>query len=159
MTKTAIIYYSRSGVTKKMAEIIHAELKNQNIETDIFSIEQIKPEKLLEYSGIIIGSPTYYGTLAGEIKKFLDESCALHGKLNNKLGGAFSSSANLAGGNETTIISILQAMLIHGMIIQGDPLGDHYGPVAVGKIDKRCQDNCQRFAQRFAALLNKLENK
>jgi NAD(P)H dehydrogenase (quinone) len=65
----------------------------------------------------------------------------------------FSSSANIAGGNETTILSILEAMLIHGMVVQGDYKGDHYGHVAVGKVDERCEDNCRRQAQRFADLL------
>jgi NAD(P)H dehydrogenase (quinone) len=84
---------------------------------------------------------------------------AFHGKFDGKIGMAFSSAANIAGGNETTVLSILQAMLIHGMIIQGDPKGDHYGPVAIGKVDKRCEDNCRRMADRFTELLEKLTNR
>ncbi|MDD4182705.1 MAG: flavodoxin domain-containing protein [Candidatus Omnitrophica bacterium] len=156
MAKIVIIYHTRTGTTKKMAEIIHMEIKNNNIEADIFPVESVKPKQLLDYDGIIIGSPTYYGTLAGPIKQFIDDSVAFHGKLDGKIGMAFSSSANIAGGNETTIISILQALLIHGMIIQGDFKGDHYGPVAIGKIDKRCEDNCRRMALRFIELLRKL---
>lgn len=155
MGKVIIIYYSRSGTTKKMANIIYDELKNNGVEVDIFGVEDISPEKLLDYDGIIIGSPTYYGTLAYEVKKLLDESVAYHGKLDGKVGAAFTSSANLAGGNETTILSILEAMLIHGMIVQGDPRGDHYGPVGVGGVDKRCEDNCRRLARRFISLLKK----
>lgn len=153
--KVVIIYYSQSGITKRMAEIIHGEIKAKGLEADIFSVEEIKASALLGYDGIIIGSPTYYGTLAAQIKKFLDESVAFHGKLDGKVGAAFSSAANLAGGNETTILSILEAMLIHGMIIQGDPEGDHYGPVAVGRVDKRCENNCRRLAQRFVELLKR----
>jgi NAD(P)H dehydrogenase (quinone) len=154
--KIIVIYYSRGGVTKQMAEIIHQEIVNKGIAADIFSVEQIKPKQLLDYDGIIIGSPTYYGTLAAEVKKLLDESVAFHGKLDGKLGMAFSSSANIAGGNETTIISILEAMLIHGMIVQGDYKGDHYGPVAIGNVDKRCEENCKRMAERFVSLFNKI---
>ncbi len=153
----AVIYYSRSGTTKKMAEIIQEEVKKNGINADIFSVADFKAEQLLNYDGIIIGSPTYYGTLSAEIKKLLDESVSFHGKLDGKVGGAFSSAANIAGGNETTILSILEAMLIHGMIIQGDPKGDHYGPVAIGKVDKRCEDNCRRYAQRFTELLKQRE--
>ena len=155
--KTVVIYYSRSGTTKKMAEIIYKNIKDAGEEADIFPVSEIKPEQLLDYDGIIIGSPTYYGTLAAEIKKFLDDSVSLHGKLDGELGGAFSSAANLAGGNETTILSILEAMLIHGMITQGDPKGDHYGPGAISQIDKRCETNCQRFAQRFINTLQILK--
>ncbi|MCK9614960.1 MAG: NAD(P)H-dependent oxidoreductase [Candidatus Omnitrophica bacterium] len=156
MSKVVIIYYTRTGTTKKMAEIIHKEIKNNDIEADIFPVESVKPKQLLGYDGIIIGSPTYYGTLAAPIKQFLDDSVAFHGKFDGKIGMAFSSSANIAGGNETTILSILQALLIHGMIIQGDFKGDHYGPVAIGKIDKRCEDNCRRMAFRFIELARKL---
>lgn len=151
--KVVVIYYSRTGVTKKMAEIIHKEIKNNDIDADIFPVDKITPKEFVNYDGIIIGSPTYYGTLAAEIKKLLDDSVAFHGKLDGKAGMAFSSSANIAGGNETTVLSILEAMLIHGMIIQGDFKGDHYGPVAVGNVDQRCEENCRRQAQRFAALL------
>ena len=44
--------------------------------------------------------------------------------------------------NETTILDILNAFLIHGMIIQGDPQGDHYGPVAIGSPDARRTKEC-----------------
>jgi NAD(P)H dehydrogenase (quinone) len=151
-----IIYYSRGGTTKQMAELICKEIKSRAVPVDVFSVEEVTPKQLLDYDGIIIGSPTYYGTLAAQVKALLDESVAFHGKFDGKLGMAFSSAANIAGGNETTILSILEAMLIHGMIIQGDPKGDHYGPVAIGKLDRRSEDNCRRMAQRFVELLKRV---
>jgi len=151
--KALIVYYSRTGTTKKMAELIAEEARSAGLEIDLLSVSEVKPEQLLDYEGIIMGSPTYYGTLAAELKELLDRSISFHGKLDGKIGAAFSSAANIAGGNESTILSILEAMLIHGMIIQGDPKGDHYGPVAIGQIDQRCETNCKRFAQRFAKLV------
>lgn len=151
--KVVVIYYSRGGTTKKMAQIINSQLQAEGINSKAVSVSEISFQELLDYDGVIIGSPTYYGTLAAPIKQFIDESVALHTKLDGKFGAAFSSAANVAGGNETTVLSILEAMLIHGMIIQGDPKGDHYGPVAIGRVDKRCEDNCKRLAQRFAKLL------
>lgn len=103
--KAVIIYYSRGGVTKQMAEIIYKEIRSRDVEADIFSVEEVKPKQLLDYDGIIIGSPTYYGTLAAQIKKLLDDSVSFHGKLDGKVGMAFSSAANIAGGNETTLTS------------------------------------------------------
>lgn len=154
--KVLVVYYSRSGTTQEMAEIIASALKEEGIQVKLSSVEEVKAKELLEFEGIIIGSPTYYGSLAYQIKKLLDESVSFHGSLEGKVGGAFTSSANIGGGNETTLLSILTAMLIHGMIIQGDPKGDHYGPVAVGKVDKRAKDNCIRFAKRFSRLLKKV---
>ncbi|MFX1453030.1 MAG: flavodoxin family protein, partial [Promethearchaeota archaeon] len=96
-------------------------------------------------------SPTYYGTMAAEIKKFIDDSVKFHGKLEGKVGAAFSSAA--ITGHETTVISILEALLIHGMIIQGDSKGQHYGATTVGKPDKNEAKWCQRFGQRVAELV------
>jgi NAD(P)H dehydrogenase (quinone) len=79
-----------------------------------------------------------------------------HGRMRGKIGGAFSSSANVGGGNETTILSILKALIIHGMIIQGESSGDHYGPVSIGTPDKRALKNCERYAKNLSALVKKL---
>ncbi|MDP6440051.1 MAG: flavodoxin family protein, partial [Candidatus Brocadiia bacterium] len=60
------------------------------------------------------------------------------------------------GGNETTILSILGAMLVRGMIIQGYPGGDHYGPVAVGMVDDRAARLCATLGARVAELAARL---
>jgi NAD(P)H dehydrogenase (quinone) len=155
MAKALVVYYSKSGNTKKMAEMITESIKKEGIEVALKDVSDVKVDELLEYDAIIIGSPTYYGTMAAEIKKLFDQSVKFHGKLNGKIGGAFASSANIAGGNETTILDILNAMLIHGMIIQGDYAGDHYGPVAIGAPDARATKECLRYGSRIAKLVKK----
>jgi hypothetical protein len=50
----------------------------------------------------------------------------------------------------------LNAMLIHGMIIQGDPRGDHYGPVSISEPDQRAEKGCLRMGERFAQLVKKI---
>ncbi|MCK4994564.1 MAG: flavodoxin domain-containing protein [Candidatus Omnitrophica bacterium] len=156
MAKALVSYYSRSGNTKKMAEDISASLSNEGLDVDVISIEQVSVDSLVLYDIFVFGSPTYYGTMAYQVKKLLDESVKLHGKLDGKMGAAFSSAANIGGGNETTILDILNTFLIHGMIIQGDPKGDHYGPVSIGVPDERAKGNCQRRGKRIAALAKKL---
>ena len=149
-----IIYYSRSGNTEKMAELVAEGLKKEkNIEVEVKPVQECRVEKLLDADGIVIGSPTYYGSMASEVKKLLDDSIKLHGKLDGKIGGAFSSSGNIGGGNETTIMDILKGLLIHGMIVQGTPKGDHYGPVSVGEPDKRSKRLCTEYGQRIARLV------
>jgi NAD(P)H dehydrogenase (quinone) len=76
--------------------------------------------------------------------------------LDGRVGAAFSSSANIGGGNETTILDILNAMLIHGMMVQGDPQGDHYGPVAIGAPDARATRECLRLGSRVAKLVKRI---
>ena len=77
MSKVLIIYYSRTGNTKGMAELIEKEIKEQGTDVDCRSVDDVKVDELLNYDGIIIGSPTYYGSMAGEIKVFLDKSVKL----------------------------------------------------------------------------------
>ncbi|MBU0548802.1 MAG: NAD(P)H-dependent oxidoreductase [Candidatus Omnitrophica bacterium] len=156
MPKILVTYYSRTGNTKKMAEEIVKGVSKEKVPVELKKIEEINAGDLLKYDSIIIGSPTYYGSMAAGIKQLLDDSVKFHGKLEGKVGGAFASSANIAGGNETTILDIINALLIHGMIIQGDSKGDHYGPVAIGAADSRAIKECQRFGERTGRLVKKL---
>lgn len=156
MSRVLIIYYSKTGNTKGMAQVIEKELKEENIEVESKPIEYAKIEDMLDFDAILIGSPTYYGSMAGVIKQFFDDSVKLHGKLTGKVGGAFTSSGNIGGGNETTIMDILKAFLIHGMIIQGDYRGDHYGPVSIGKLDSRSIAECKKYAKNIASLVKRL---
>jgi len=153
MSKAIVIYYTRSGTTRKMAETITKELQKRKIAVDILTPDQVEVNKLLDYDLIIIGTPTYYGTMAAEIKKLLDDSIRLHGRLDGKLGGAFASSANVAGGNETAILSILSALLIHGMLVKGMADGSHYGPVAIKSFDDRAEKECRSYANQLADYL------
>ena len=156
MAKGIVIYYSRSGNTKEMAEIIAKSMNESGLPTECKSVDKVKADDLLGYEAVVIGSPTYYGHMAGPIKQLFDDLVSSHGKLDGKVAGAFTSSANIAGGNETTILSIIEAMLISGMVLQGDPKGDHYGPVSIGKPDERAKNNCERFALRIVNLTKKV---
>jgi len=157
MAGVLIVYYSRSGNTKQMAEHVAAGAREvEGAEVDLRPVEEVTPDDLLTPDAVIMGSPVYYGTMAAELKKLLDESVTHHGKLVGKVGGAFASSGGPGGGNETTVIDILKALLIHGMIVEGDPKGDHYGPIAVGAPDERSQGECRRMGRRVAALAVKL---
>ena len=151
MSKVLIVYYSRTGNTERMANLIADAIKENNIDVECKKVENTDPKELLEVDGVVVGSPTYYGSMAAEIKKFIDVSVKYHGKLEGKVGGAFSSAA--ITGHETTVMSILEALLIHGMIIQGDSGGQHYGATTVGKPDKNEAKWCQRFGQRIAKLV------
>lgn len=158
MEKVLIIYYSRTGNTKRMAELIGEGVKKEGGEVLVKDVKDVLVDELLKYDAIVIGSPTYYGTMAAELKKLLDDSVRFHGRLEGKIGAAFASSGNLAGGNETTILDILNALLIHGMIIQGDPQGDHYGPVALGTPDARTTKECMRLGARLVKLAKRLSD-
>ena len=156
MPKIGVSYYSRSGNTQKMAEFVSQGVKEEGVEVELKRVEDTTLEDLLTWDGIIMGSPTYYGAAAAPIKDLFDRSVKYHGRLEGKVGGAFASSGNIGGGNETTILSLLQMMLIHGMIIQGSFEGDHYGPVSIEKPDDRVRVQCKALGRKIARLVKKL---
>jgi len=156
MARGLVLYYSRSGNTKEMAQIIAKGMNDAGLPSECKSVTDVKPDEVVGYDAIAIGSPTYYGHMAAPIKQLFDELVTRHGQLDGKVGAAFSSAANIGGGNETTVMGIIEAMLISGMIVHGDPKGDHYGPVSIGKPDDRVRKQCYRRGQRIAELTKKL---
>jgi NAD(P)H dehydrogenase (quinone) len=156
MSRILIVYYSKTGNTARMADYIAEGVKKEkDVEVEVKAVKETKVDELLDTDAIILGSPTYYGSMAAEIKQFIDESVKFHGKLEGKIGGAFSSSGIIGGGNETTILDLLKALLVHGIIIQGTSKGDHYGPVAIGKPDDRSRKVCVDYGKRIAKLVIK----
>ncbi len=156
MANGLVIYYSRSGNTKEMAEVIAEAMADAGLPTKCKAVADTKVDDLLSAYAVVVGSPTYYGRMAAAIAQLFDESVSKHGRLDGKIGAAFTSSANIGGGNETTILGIIDMLLIHGMIVQGDPQGDHYGPVSIAKPDDRVISQCKRRGQRIAELTQKL---
>ncbi len=152
-----ICYYSRSGHTKKMAYLIQQGAMDEGgIEVDTKDVKEVNPEDLKNYDAVVLGSPTYYGGPAAPIKDLIDKSVKYHGKLQDRIGGAFSSSTNIGGGNETTVMSLLESLMIHGMIVCGDSSGDHYGPVSIERPDARAEKVCLRYGRRLAKVTKKL---
>ena len=108
--------------------------------------------------GLIVGSPVYFGTMAAQLKLVLDEFVGVRKKMENKVGATFSTAGDASGGKETTMMSIIQALLIYGMIIVGDPMSatGHYGTACVGAPDDAARQNGQRLGRRVAELVNQL---
>ncbi|MGB7054551.1 MAG: flavodoxin domain-containing protein [bacterium] len=154
--KVLISYYSRTGNTAKMAEAIAQGVRNEDVSCDVREVTTVKIDELLDYDALIFGSPTYYGLMASEMKKLIDDSVKHHGKLTGKIGGAFTSCGMIGGGAETTILSILQAFMVHGMIVVGDAVLQHYGPLAIGAPDQEVSKMCRKYGQKIAALIKKI---
>jgi len=159
MSKVLVIYSSKSGNTKKLAKAIIDGVKEvPGIECEIKNVGEVSNKDLVEAEAIIVGSPVYFGSMSGELKEMFDKSVAIRGKLEGKIGAAFTTSGHHTGGKETTIFSILQAMLIHGMIIVGDPIsaGGHYGVASVGSPDTEGINAGKLLGRRVAEITKKL---
>jgi NAD(P)H dehydrogenase (quinone) len=158
MVRILVVYDSRSGNTERMAlAVAEGVTQVDGVEVAVKKVDEASLEDLQEADGIIMGSPTYYGQMSGKLKALIDKSVRIHGKLDGKVGGAFTSAGGVAAGAETTILSILQAMLIHGMIIQGRYDHGHYGAATVGAPDEKANENCKELGRRVAILTKKLK--
>ena len=156
MVKVLVVYDSMSGNTEKMAFAVAEGVKAKKAEAIVKKVEETSVEDLVDHDAIIMGSPTYYGQMSGKLKELVDKSVEVHGKLEGKVGGAFTSSGGTATGAETTLLSILQAMLVHGMIVPGTSNFKHYGSAAVGAPNKDDVEDCRDLGKRVAVLVLKL---
>jgi len=160
MVRVLVSYYSESGNTEKLAKAIAQGAEEvPDVEVQLKRVDETSLDDLQSADAIVLGSPTYYGLLAAPLKKLLDESAKIHGKLEGKVGAAFTSSGGVATGAETTLLSILQAMLVHGMIIQGSPNAKHYGPAATGAPNAKELAICKTKGRNVAELAKKLAKK
>jgi NAD(P)H dehydrogenase (quinone) len=156
MPTVLILYHSKTGHTEEMAKAVEEGVKSEKVRVVRKKVNQATLKDLLEADGIILGSPTYYGTMAAEMKAFLDKSVQHHGKLEGKVGAAFSSGGGLGGGVETTVLDMVKALLIHGMVVQGDPWGSHYGTVSIGRANAAAKKECRKLGERVARLVKRL---
>jgi NAD(P)H dehydrogenase (quinone) len=157
--KVLVLYYSKSGNTKKLAEEIAKGVKEvEDIECVLKSTNTVTKDDFLKSDGIIAGTPVYFGSMAAELKDVFDKFVGIRKKMGDKVGAAFTTSGDDSGGKETTIISIIQAMLIYGMIIVGDPLDatGHYGVACTGLPDQETAAYARKLGKRVALLVKKL---
>ena len=145
--------------TRDLADAISEGVKEvDGVEAVVKSSDEITNDDFLNSQGVIAGSPVYFGTMAAELKKLFDEYVVLRRKMENKIGAAFATSSDPSGGKETTLFSIIQAMLIYGMIVVGDPMSasGHYGVACTGKPDERARKNGALLGERVARLVVKV---
>jgi len=156
-----VIYYSKTGHTKKLAEEIAKGVGEvEGVACVVKSAADVTKEDFVAADGVIAGSPVYFGTMAAELKAIFDQFVGVRKKMEGKIGAAFATSGDPSGGKETTLMSIIQALLIYGMIVVGDPLDatGHYGVSCVGSPDKDASMNAVLLGKRVASLVKKLKS-
>ena len=153
-----VLYYSKSGNTKKLAEIIAGGVESTGVNAVVKSTEEVTKDDFLNSGGVIAGSPVYFGVMAADLKRIFDEFVGTRKKMENKVGAAFATGGHHSGGKETTIFSILQCMMIYGMIVVGDPMSatGHYGIACLGAPDKQAEEDGFKVGVRVAELCERL---
>jgi NAD(P)H dehydrogenase (quinone) len=154
-----ILYYSKSGNTEKMAKLVAEGVRSvSGVDAVLKTTREVTKEDFSNAAGIVAGSPVYFGVMAADLKRVFDEFVGIRKQMENKVAGAFVTSGFWAGGNETTLISILQCMLIYGMIVVGDPMSatGHYGATSIAAPDDNAADTARKLGVRVAELSKKL---
>ncbi len=169
--KILIPFYSRNGSTEALANAIAEGAKSEGAEVTLRRAREVVSREFMSHAdgwaesadamnakyeaptsadaewadAIIFGTPTRFGTISSELKAYIDSLGGLwfQGKMNGKVGSAFTSTSSVHGGNESTVISLYNPMVHLGMIIvplgYADPIlfkaGTPYGASAVAGQD------------------------
>ncbi len=154
-----VLYYSKGGNTRKLAEAVAEGVENVDGATALLKrTDEVSKEDFVDSAGVVAGSPVYFGVMAAQLKKVFDDFISVRKKMEGKVGATFATSGNATGGKETTMFSIIQVMMIYGMVIVGDPMTatGHYGTACVGAPDKETTENAMLLGQRVAEVARKL---
>jgi NAD(P)H dehydrogenase (quinone) len=170
MTKLAIIYYSATGHNTSMANRVAAAAEAAGAEVRVRPVAETRDpasfagnpawtanyeatkdlpaatgDDIVWADAVIFGSPTRFGSVAAQLRDFLDGLGGLwsQGKLADKVYAGFTSSNTRHGGQETTLLTLYVTLMHFGGIIvppgYTDPLkfvdGNPYGASLVATHD------------------------
>lgn len=146
MAKVLVLYYSKHGLTKALAQSIAMGIEKVGAQAILrtvpsithkteFTLESKVPkagniyvskQDLIDCDGLALGSPTHFGNMASPLKYFIDSltDIWLKGSLVGKPGCVFTSSSSMHGGQETTLLSMMLPLFHHGMCILGLPYSE-----------------------------------
>ena len=156
-----ILYYSKGGNTRKLAEAVARGVEEvDGAKALLRKTSDVTKDDFVASEGVIAGSPVYFGTMAAELKKVFDDFVGVRKKMEGKVGAAFTTAGDATGGKETTMMSIIQALMIYGMVIVGDPMSatGHYGVGCVGAPDPKSEENGIKLGRRVAELADRLRS-
>lgn len=143
MIDILVLYYSRTGATRRLAECVALGIEKvpgagarlRTVPAVSTTTEQTEPalaeqgppyvetSDLEQCAALALGSPTRFGNMAAPLKYFLDGTATqwLSGALAGKPACVFTSTGSLHGGQESTLLSMMLPLLHHGMLIVGLP--------------------------------------
>ena len=144
--KVAVIYYSSTGTTYRLARAIEEGARGAGAEVRLRKVRELAPEEAIASNqgwaenvretqdvaeatlddltwadALVFGTPTRYGLPAAQLKQFIDTTGSLWatGQLVNKVVSSFTSAATLHGGQESTILALNNTFYHWGSIIVG----------------------------------------
>ena len=199
MSKLAIIYYSATGHGSAMAKRVAAAAKMAGAEVRVRHVAethdpasfaqnpawtanyqahrelpQATGDDIVWADAVIFGSPTRFGSVASQLRGFLDSLGGLWsaGKLADKVYAGFTSTNTAHGGQETTLLSLYITLMHFGGIIvppgytdavkfvDGNPYGASLIATHdnIGDLDAATNDALDHLAKRVVAVTDRLSS-
>ena len=163
--RVLVVYFSATGNTEKMARgVAEGAQKVAGVDVLVRTVESVTKEEVEDAEGLILGSPVYYANMAAPMKQFIDNWFSQKIVLFDKVGGAFATGGGLTAGRETTVNSLLLAMLNNGMIVVG-PLYESWGTFGSSArtappdegVNEEEMDDARRLGERVARVAMKMK--
>lgn len=167
-----VAYDTLGGQSARMAEaVVEGARKVRGVTVVLRKVAEVTREDLVEAQGIVLGCPTYYGSVPGRMKAVIDDwSWKWKVEFTDKAGGAFATGGGRTGGKEFVVLSLLMFMLNNRMVVAGplyrnDTTGSVWaeagatavtGPADPG-VDDSEMDGARRLGERVAGLALKLQ--
>ncbi|MFC1763751.1 flavodoxin family protein [Planctomycetota bacterium] len=169
-----VVYYTRTGNTEKMGHgVVEGAKRVPGVVAMLRKVSEASKEDLETADGIILGCPTYFANIPGEMKAIIDTwNWKMKVDFTDKVGGAFATAGGQVGGQGNVVVSLLLFMLNNRMVVAG-PLyrnevtgsiwGESGAAAITGALDpgvsKEELDGAQRLGERVARLAKKLKRK
>jgi len=162
-----VAYYSRTGNTEKMARAVaEGAIQVPGVVATLNKVADASKEELEAAHGIILGCPTYFANIPGEMKTVIDDwNWKMGVDFTDKIGGAFATAGGRAGGHGHVVTSLLLFMLNNRMVVAGplyrnEKTGSIWGePGAVAiigpldsEVSEQEQNTARNLGQRIATL-------
>jgi NAD(P)H dehydrogenase (quinone) len=143
-TRITVVYYSATGNVYDIAEAVAQGARDTGAEVRLRQAAELAPDAAIDQNpawrahrdatthiplatlddlrwadGFAFGSPTRFGNIASQLKQFIDTTGGLWqaGELANKALTGFTSSHQLHGGQETTLLALYNMAYHWGSII------------------------------------------
>lgn len=159
--KFTVIYFSKDGHTKEMAEEVVKGAKGVNgIEAKAFALDDIDKDFLDESKCVVFGTPVYHAGICWQMKKWFNEESKGY-NLEGKIGGAFATAAYVQGGLNTACLELTQLMLVKGLMVYsgGSALGDpflHIGATSINETAEKDKIQFTKLGERLATKAAKI---
>lgn len=143
MATVFVVYHSLGGNTRRMAEAVAEGARSvSGTEVTLKTGLEAGIDDILTCDAIALGSPDYFGYMAGGLKDFLDRTYyPSQGKVAGKPAGIFAS----AGGPPDTVLAVLEKALGWFELKRvTDPVGSS------GGVSAAALSNCRELGRTLA---------